>query len=111
VTFDVNKPLSTRDGREVRIYETDRNAAFPIAGAFKNGVGEWSPLQWRADGKYVNDSAIESSLDLVNKPEPRKVLQWPVQHYKTLADVLGEQGYVIAAVAMRELVAAVEKQG
>ena len=110
MTFDVNKPLSTRDGREVRIYETNRDSVYPITGAFKNDVGEWSPMNWFEDGTW-STFGNESPLDLVNKPEPRKNLSWHIQHYKTIADMLGEQGYVIAAVAMRELVAAVEKQG
>lgn len=63
--LDFQKPIRTRDGREVIIYDNCvKEAFFCIHGRL---VGGNSPLAWTKEGEYHID--IESELDLVNVPE------------------------------------------
>ena len=49
--IDINKKYRTRDGREVRIYATDGEAAdkYPVHGSIKYETG-WELFTWQLDG-------------------------------------------------------------
>lgn len=67
--IDFNKPLQTRDGREVRVLCTDGPGARPVVGYVDN-----MPLvyEWAISGK--NQSRSEESIhDLINVPETKVV--------------------------------------
>lgn len=65
-TFDINKPLQTRNGRKVRILTVDRkHNLYPIVGMVENADGEEWVHSWRLDGKF-DSSVLGSEKDLVN---------------------------------------------
>lgn len=66
--LDLNKPIRTRDGREVVIYCTDAPGDYPIHGRVE---GEDSPRGWTLTGAWNIFANISS--DLINVPEPVEV--------------------------------------
>lgn len=63
MSFDINQPVQTRNGLEVRILCTDANlpTGETIIGIVNDNVYTWHP-----DGKLV-DTGEERTFDLVNK--------------------------------------------
>ena len=59
----LSKPLTTRNGAEVRIYRDSAEGEYPIHGAYKNEDGEWKASAWSTQGRYF---LTDSKLDLVN---------------------------------------------
>ena len=71
--IDINKKYRTRDGREVRIYATDGEGAFPIQGAIFFGKG-WRMRQWMKDGSaHINTGDSDSDLIEVRPRHKRTV--------------------------------------
>lgn len=70
--ININKKYKTRDGREVRIYNTDGTRPFTVHGAIKFDNG-WAPKTWTRNGSSC-DSAIQSGSDLVEVKE--KIVKW-----------------------------------
>lgn len=69
--IDFDKPIQTRDGREVRIYAKDVfPAAYPIHGAIKTTSG-WEVESWSNAGGVFNGEA--DARDLINVPTRREV--------------------------------------
>ncbi len=61
-TLDFTKPIETRGGCEVRLYDIFDGRYFN--GAYYDSSDDiWYPLQWGRDGMY---GATRSDLDLVN---------------------------------------------
>lgn len=84
--IDFTKPVTTRDGREVRIAATDGPGAYPVVGWIKLHEVGWSEVaSWTLSGKSL--VGCESANDLINPPpKPVKVGCWLVM---TIMD--GEQ--------------------
>ena len=62
-SLDWNKPLETRDGNEVRLYDIFANRY--VNGAYYDPCDDvWYPCQWGMSGEY---GARKSALDLVNR--------------------------------------------
>jgi len=62
---DISKPVSTRDGREVRIYtQQGRHPTRVVVGEVCDGA-DVSLDRWYANGSYFNDGRLSKS-DLVN---------------------------------------------
>ena len=59
--IDLTKPVQTRDGREVDLYNKER-----MHGAVKDSDGTWCLWKWHQDGDSV--SPLDRSYDLVNVP-------------------------------------------
>lgn len=70
--IDLNKPLQTLGGAEVRIYATDGNPKHPIHGAYVY-EGKWWPCAWTTEGKHWHLHDGPYHADLVNKPEEHTV--------------------------------------
>lgn len=70
--LDFNRPITTRDGRNVRILCTDLNGQYPIAAHVEESIGHWVLKAYPLDGQRpgVNPG---NALDLVNVPEKREV--------------------------------------
>ena len=65
-SLDWNKPLETRGGSEVRLYDIFANRY--VNGAYYDPCDDvWYPCQWGMSGEY---GARKSALDLVNR-QPR----------------------------------------
>ena len=70
--LDFTKPITTRDGRKVRILCTDGpNKSWPVVGYIGNSFSE---SHWQSNGWY-NDNRADNS-DLINPPIKRKVEFW-----------------------------------
>ena len=61
--IDFKKAVRTRDGREVKIYDTEAGGCYPIHGAFRSTDGDWEVSTWTREGMFAGDR--ESHLDLV----------------------------------------------
>ena len=72
--IDINKKYRTRDGREVRIYATDGEGAFPIQGAVFFGKG-WRMRQWMKDGSSTINTG-DSDTDLIEVRPRHKRTVW-----------------------------------
>ena len=64
--IDFTKPVQTRDGRPVEIVMTNLRGLFAVAGYIGTNI---DLSRWTCDGKYYLEQG-ESSLDLINVPEP-----------------------------------------
>ena len=72
--LDFTKPITTRDGRKVRILCTDApNKAYPVVGIIE---GEWVINEWSVDGRFCATCHIEDGFDLINSPIKRKIEFW-----------------------------------
>lgn len=81
-TFNPNKPVQTRDGREARIIASDVQAEYPIIAAIKNVDGSEFIETYKVDGASPYASCYtycEDVVDLVNVPEKKfaRVLTTP----------------------------------
>ena len=59
--IDLTKPVQTRDGREVEIYNKER-----LHGAIRLLNGDWFSCVWQKDGR--SEFIYNRSCDLVNAP-------------------------------------------
>ena len=76
MTLDLTKPVQTRDGQPVEIITTKgRYPEFPIVGYI--GSSEYIEL-WALDGSNRN---VRGRADLVNVPEPKRVVDFWVNVY------------------------------
>ena len=76
MTLDFTKPITTRDGRAVRILCTDGPGQFPVIGIYE---GTTTIDRWYAGGSYPNvDPPGECCFDLINPPVKRRgwVIVW-----------------------------------
>lgn len=72
MSIDWSRPVRTRDGREVRIYDANVGQEFNIHGAINlGGSSGWEVRQWLNDGRIVGRLDLPS--DLVNVPRTVKV--------------------------------------
>lgn len=69
-----DKQYKTRDGREVRIYDTKVGDVRAVHGAIKwKSANSWDLSQWGEDGRYNPYSQDESNLDLIEVKPVEKV--------------------------------------
>jgi hypothetical protein len=68
--IDMKKKYRTRDGREVRIYATDGDGAYPVHGAV-NDLGGWVSVEWTEAGQFW--AREHNPTDLVEVVEPKTV--------------------------------------
>jgi len=66
--IDLNKPIQTRDGWDVRILCADKHGNFPICGILKTNNGEEYLRAWTINGSFCSGE-YPSPHDLVNIPE------------------------------------------
>ncbi|MBB6253037.1 hypothetical protein [Nitrospirillum iridis] len=71
--LDFTKPVQTRDGREVVILSTEAPGICPIVGYLK---GEMTLRRWCRGGSYVVDAYAEHPMDLIQVPQPFKVIRY-----------------------------------
>jgi hypothetical protein len=64
MTIDFSKPVTTRDGRPVRILCTDRPGEWPVVGLIEGNIHAWT-----ADGRNQPHSP---SYDLINPKTKRE---------------------------------------
>lgn len=69
MTFNPDKPFTTRDGRKAEIAWRDWSENYPLAGRVQNGADYWLHQTWTLDGQVVL-GALENPSDLANTPEP-----------------------------------------
>ena len=69
--IDWDKPLQTRDGRDVRIYTTEgADTSRPVVGEVKSEHGIWVVARWRIIGRsFMGQDPVDSPGDLVNVPQ------------------------------------------
>jgi len=70
--IDWDKPVQTRDGREVRIWTRDAKCDpdYPVQGEIYNHrSGEWTYTTWVSTGAYYKID--NEGRDLINVPEKR----------------------------------------
>ena len=78
--LDLTKPVTTRDGREFRLYATDGAAPYVLHGAYKTEDG-WEDGNWCKDGSYIErctDHAAAWNLGLINPPDRFRFERWAV---------------------------------
>lgn len=68
--FDPSKPVTTRTGTKVVIYDTDDPSEpnYPIAGRYVDINGVWRSAHWRKTGEFVIGDR-QHHYDLVNTNE------------------------------------------
>lgn len=69
--IDLTKPVQTRDGREVRLYNADKldgGAGYALHGAILDSLG-WQEASWTKDGSFCVGE--KNCRDLVNIPVKR----------------------------------------
>ena len=76
MTLDLTKPAMTRDGREVELLTTKGRGAYPIVGYIL--YCEF-PSCWKLCGR--NSEHTEGDWDLVNVPEPPRVMDFWMNVY------------------------------
>lgn len=78
---DLTKKVTTRDGKEVRIFTTEgRNEDHPVVGeVFIDG--EWSYECWTIEGKYSGNT--NSKYHLINPPEEKWINVYPGKAHAT----------------------------
>ena len=82
--IDINKKYRTRDDREVRIYATDGEGAFPVQGAILFGKG-WRMRQWMKYGSaHSNIGDSDSDLGEV-RPHHNRTVWLNVFHHNVMA--------------------------
>lgn len=70
--IDWDKPVQTRDGREVAIHTIGgRSQACPVVGEYRDSGGSWACRRWTHDGRYLSNRKSED--DLVNVPQKHTV--------------------------------------
>lgn len=72
MTLDLTKPLTTRDGRPVRLLAQDVASDYPIVGVIKNSDRSEDVRVWNARGGII--AGHETATDLINPPE--KIEGW-----------------------------------
>lgn len=87
--IDFTKPITTRDGRKVRILCTDGpNEVFPVVGSIE---GAKNIFVWREDGTFDEwDENAKLDCDLINPPIKRKVEFW-VNVFDIPVNVFGDE--------------------
>ena len=73
--IETTKKYTAYDGREVRVYATDGAGSYPVHGAVKQENGEWYPLKWTEDGRYLADGS-EDIKDLIEVVEQKILKGW-----------------------------------
>lgn len=72
MALDLTKPVTTRDGRKVRILCADAPGKWPIIGLMGD---DGYPATWTLDGNYSLTSCPDmAKADLINVPEERFVV-------------------------------------
>lgn len=74
MALDFSDPskLQTRDGRKVRIYATDHNGQFCVAGAIKHKDG-WFAAHWDSHGSFIS-ADVKDAHDII--PKPQRATGW-----------------------------------
>ena len=80
MSFDINKPYRTRDGRSVHKLRR-LHAPMPTGEIFAGQVGEYT-LTWQPDGRFDIEEPDADPRDLVNISEKRTVKM----HFNALSD-------------------------
>ena len=107
--IDLNKPLETRNGHKVRIYdECGTYDGLKIFGSIDLGGDNWSLFQWLEDGYYIG-CGRDHELDLVNVKE--KHVGWinivSTKNFSTTGNVYQTEGDALR-VAPADTVATVK---
>ena len=72
--IDINKKYRTRDGREVKIFETDAPIpGRPVVGRVKYRAESWELRTWTLEGRATNDPTLSSPCDLIEVREPKRM--------------------------------------
>ena len=66
MTFDTNKPFTTRDGRAVTLFTADAEGSYPLVGQIAGDTNVWV---WRKDG--TRERSGPEGVDLINTPVKR----------------------------------------
>ena len=83
MSIDWDKPVQTRDGREVVIYtRAGGNADYPVVGEVRLSGGTWSVNRWTSNG---SDPQARTCLRLVNVRQQHTV--WVSLCRNTCGDV------------------------
>lgn len=100
--LDFNKPITTRDGRAVRILCTDRKATsnWPVVGLVMESNGREIVRFWSIGGKVNPDSIHPSGSDLINPPPPKVKLQRYVNVYRRGPGVYTEGAGTFKSLAL-----------
>lgn len=69
---DFTKPVTTRDGRKVRILCTDAKGDCPVVGLITYRDGSEGISQWLPDGRAYN-SPKETGFDLINPVQKKYI--------------------------------------
>ena len=81
MSIEIDREYTTRDGREVKLYEVDCPGRWPVRGRVKSG-NEWDSLVWLADGRKFIVRGDEHHLDLIlRKVEAAKPLVCEIGDY------------------------------
>lgn len=67
MTLDLTKPVTTRDGRPVRIVEPNLKCSYPILGIITEPNGTEEVRLWSSSGQLIEGH--HDRHDLINKPE------------------------------------------
>ena len=83
MTLDLFKPVMIRNGSKTEMITTHGREPYPLIGY----VGDENHVvEWRGDGRRL--SSHETEMDLINVPEPKRVVNFWVNVY------LGKRGDV-----------------
>ncbi len=104
MSFDPKLPCRTRDGREVKILETDGPGIWRIFGRVRNNGSDWMAQMWTADGHWMN-SSDDSRSDLINIPR-----EFSVTRFFVIATD-GDGTYVQGHHAIKPSVEALKRAG
>ena len=77
MTFDPTKPVQTRDGRKVELITTKGREPWVLVGYIDDGT---QVVEWLKDGSRMQSHDI--GIDLINVPEPAKVVNRYLNVYK-----------------------------
>ena len=68
-TIDYSKPITTKDGREVKLWTTEaRDTDYPVRGEYYSGHN-WIAGSWALDGRRISCGIVNNPLNLINPPQ------------------------------------------
>lgn len=69
--FDPSKPVMTRGGAKVTLWDRRSKGRYPLVGVIVCDSGSEVAEQWTDEGEVHASSSVISELDLVNVPESK----------------------------------------
>ena len=98
MSFDVNKPVQTRDGRKARIICTDAKGNRPIVALAERNSGD-EYASWHGSNGRWWPSGDETGDDLINIPEKRWAVIYEIE----------EEGYGVLVTTHEEILTDVKR--